>query len=255
MSKPDPRIDAILTKLNKLDSLDSVISKLDSLTATVNNISTVVDDLKVKVESNTTKIEDLKEDYEKFKKETAAELRSVKNTLNAREQQLRGNTIRLFNYPTGKDEAAGLLNRIYDRILRPILAAAKSAGDLTSVPQAHNAVEACYRAFTQVEPAEGAAPAPIVIRFASRPLKIAVLKHKKQHMPEPSEGERCAGAKRFVMVDDLTPPAHKLLKALQADSRTDKVWSVNGHICFSIPGKKGFKKVRSVFESVDSILA
>ena len=74
-------------------------------------------------------------------------------------------------------------------------------------------------------------------------------------MPEPSEGEKRAGVKRFIIVEDLTPPAHKLLNALQADDRTDKVWSVNGQICFSIPNKKGFKKVRSVFDNIDFILS
>ena len=74
-------------------------------------------------------------------------------------------------------------------------------------------------------------------------------------MPVPSEGEKLAGGKHFVVVEDLTPPAHKLLKALQANSRTEKVWSVNGHICDSLPQKKGYKRVRSVFDSIESILS
>ena len=230
-------------------------SKLDALTTTVNNISVVVEALQQKVEITTRDIKDLRNEFENFKAETSGELRAVKNTLNLREQQLRNNSVRLFNLPLSKDDSAGLQVRVYDRIVRPLLAAAKTAGDLTSVPQAHNAFEACYRAFSQEEHQEGASPAPVVIRFATKALKIAALKHRRQHMPAPSEGEKSARVKRFVLVEDLTPPAHKLLKALQADSRTEKVWSVNGQICFSVPNKKGYKKVRSVFDSLDIILS
>ena len=255
MAISDSKLDANLLRLNKLDTLDNLVSKLDALAVTVSNLSSVVEAVRKEVDNNTQDIKNIRSDFETFKRDSASELRAVKNTLNYREQQLRGNTVRLFNFPHSQDDAAGLQARVYDRIVRPLLSAAKAAGDLASVPQAHNAFEACYRAFSQEEPSEGSPPAPVVIRFVSKALKIAVLKNRRQHLPEPSEGERRAGVKRFVLVEDLTPPAHKLLKVMQADSRTDKVWSVNGQICFSVPNKKGFKKVRSVFDSLDLILS
>ena len=208
-----------------------------------------------KVQSNTDSIGALKQEFELFKTETGAELRNVKNTLNVREQQLRSTQVRVFNFPVAADETTGLTARIYDRILKPLLTAAKTAGDLGSVPQVQNTIEACYRVFTKEEPAEGQPPPPIVIRFATKQLKIAVLKQRRRFMPQPSEGEQRKGIKRFMIVEDLTPPAHKLLKALQADPRTDKVWSVNGQIHYSVPGKTGFKKVRSVFDHIDQILS
>ena len=255
MAKSDPKLDAILLRLNKLDTLDSVVDKLDSLSATVNSISAQVNTLQGKVECNTQSIANLRSEFEHFKEESTREMRSVKNTLNWREQQLRANTVRLFNFPVGPDETSNLPACMYDRIIKPLLTAAKAAGDIASVPQVQNTLETAYRAFTQEEPVEGAPPPPIVIRFATRALKIATLKQRRHNMPEPSEGEKRVGVKRFVIVEDLTPPAHKLLKALQADSRTDKVWSVNGQICYSVPNKSGYKKVRSVFDSVDIILA
>ena len=240
--------DLILEKLEKLNLLDGVVSKLDQLTVTVNAVSSAVDLLAGKVQYNTDNIEFIRQEFDNFKTETRAELRSVKNTLNVREQQLRSAQVRVFN-------ATVLTAQIYDRILRPLLSAAKTAGDLGSVPQVQNVVETCYRAFVQEEPEEGQPPPPVVIRFTNKQLKIAVLKQRRQSMPVPSEGEQKKGIKRFLIVEDLTPPAHKLLKAMQADPRTDKVWSVNGQIHYSIPGKSGFKKVRSVFDSIDQILS
>ena len=246
--------DLILKKLEKLNLLDDVVAKLGKLEFTVGNISSAVDNLARNVQANTEDILNLRYEFEAFKKETVAELRSVKHSLNLREQQLKSTQVRVFNFPVAADEETSLSLRIYNRILKPLLAAAKAAGDLGSVPQVQNVVESCYRILYKEEPAAGQPPPPIIIRFVNKQLKIAVLKQRRHAMPTPSEGEQKKGIKRFVIVEDLTPPAHKLLKALQDDERTDKVWSVNGQIHYSLPGKTGYKKVRSVFDHIDQIL-
>ena len=245
--------DLILKKLEKLNLLDDVVAKLGKLEFTVGNISSAVDNLARNVQANTEDILNLRYEFEAFKKETVAELRSVKHSLNLREQQLKSTQVRVFNFPVAADEETSLSPRIYDRILKPLLAAAKAAGDLGSVPQVQNVVESCYRILYKEEPAAGQPPPPIIIRFVNKQLKIAVLKQRRHAMPTPSEGEQKKGIKRFVIVEDLTPPAHKLLKALQDDERTDTVWSVNGQIHYSLPGKTGYKKVRSVFDHIDQI--
>ena len=76
----------ILQKLEKLNLLDGVVAKLDKLTDTVNTVSSAVDLLAGKVQYNTGNIDFLRQEFDQFKMETGAELRSVKNTLNVREQ-------------------------------------------------------------------------------------------------------------------------------------------------------------------------
>ena len=146
-----------------------------------NAVSSAVDLLAGKVQYNTGNIDFLRQEFDKFKMETGAELRSVKNTLNVREQQLKSTQVRIFNFPVAADDAAGLTARIYDRILRPLLSAAKTARDLGSVPQVQNVVESCY----QEEPEEGQPPPPVIIRFTTKQLKIAALKQRRQSMPSP----------------------------------------------------------------------
>ena len=80
------------------------------------------------------------------------------------------------------------------------------------------------------------------------------MKHRKA-IPAPSDGEREAGVRRFLLVEDLTPEAYGLLKDLQKDTRTEKVWTINGNIFFTKPGVPGYKKVRNIFDSIDTILA
>ena len=97
--------DLILEKLEKLNLLDGVVSKLDQLTVTVNAVSSAVDLLAGKVQYNTDNIEFIRQEFDNFKTETRAELRSVKNTLNVREQQLRSAQVRVFNFPVAADDA------------------------------------------------------------------------------------------------------------------------------------------------------
>lgn len=244
-----------MARLDKLDTIDSVVTKLDDLQATVQNISLTVTQLQDTVKTNSTDITEIKLDLANFKQETIHEVRSLKHTLNLREQQLRSSNVRIFNFPVAHNEANGLAGHLYDRILRPLFVEAYAAGDVDAIPLFRECVDSCYRVFSPGELEAGQSPPPILVKFVNKKFKIAALKHRKKHMPEPSVGEKKNGVKRFVMVEDLTPPGHKLLKALQADDRTEKVWSVNGQIHYSIPGKTGYKKVRSVFDTVDFILS
>lgn len=132
------------------------------------------------------------------------------------------------------------------------MVAAKAAGDLGSVPQQQNVMESCFRAYQQSEPSPGDTPSPVIVRLVNRNFKVAVLKNRRA-ITAANPGE--AGSKRVIVVEDLTQPAHKLLKELQGDSRVEKVWSVNGQIHYSRVGVAGYKKVKNIFDSIDTILS
>lgn len=247
--------------LNNNDKLDLILTKLDSLETQIGSISkdlttlnNTVTTLKTSVESNTSEIAELKARMDKHDKEMLL----LKSSHHKREQRLRSNTIRLFNFPYTLGESLenfkSLTSKVYDRVIKPTLVAAKAAGDLGSVPQQSTVIENCFRAYRKEEEPSNRSPPPVLIRLAGPNFKFAIMKNRRV-IPPPSDGERKAGLRSFVLVEDLTPEAHSLLRALQQDSRTEKVWSVNGTIHFSKPGVSGYRKVRSVFDSVDSILA
>ena len=62
--------DLILEKLEKLNLLDGVVSKLDQLTVTVNAVSSAVDLLAGKVQYNTDNIEFIRQEFDTFKTDT-----------------------------------------------------------------------------------------------------------------------------------------------------------------------------------------
>jgi hypothetical protein len=114
------------------------------------------------------------------------EVYSLKNSMNSREQQMRGCSVRLFGLPMSEEETGAtdggkaLAARIYDKILKPILVAAKSKGP---VPGCASVVEECYRA-GRPGPDKGKPP-PVVIKFTSRLIRLTILRTKKAGMPAP----------------------------------------------------------------------
>jgi hypothetical protein len=186
------------------------------------------------------------------------EVQHLKESSNDRDQADRGNTLRLFGLPLSRDERDGNKTTAavaYDRILKPILSAAKSKGSVPSVPQLSSLVTECYRV-GKPGPSESGSPPPIIIKFVNPQHRLAILRTKKENTPSPTDAERAAGFKRFVIVEDLTPANHKTLKDLNSDDRVEKVWSVDGRIRFVLSGDdKSVKRVKSVFDSVDSIIS
>ena len=253
------REDYIVQQLKKLDTLDSLNTKIDGIASSLNQLTTRVNSLQQSVDSNIKNIETNTAAIEEIRAElqqNKSDIKSLKTSHNLREQRLRSTTVRLFNFPVlageSVDNYKSLAARVYDKVVRPSLVAAKAAGDVGVVSQQQNCIEACFRSFSPREPAPGSPPPPVIIRLTSNAIKYAVMKNRK-HIPQ-GDGEWSAGAKRYILVEDLTPEALSALRALQKDSRTDKVWTLNGVIHFTKPGVEGYSKVKNIFDPLDTIL-
>ena len=241
---------------DKVKNLDAVEQKIDGLSTRFDSLSTKVSTLETSVNQHTNDIAEIRAELAASR----AEVKVLKTSHHLREQRLRSTTVRLFNYPYSVGESLdnfkSLTAKVYERVIRPTLVAAKAAGDVGSVQQQQNVIEACFRIYSSRDQ-EGASAStsssPIIIRLANSSIKQSVMKHRKA-IPAPSDNEKEAGSRRFLLVEDLTPEAFGLLKALQKDSRTEKAWSTNGQIFFTRPGVPGYKKVRNIFDTIDTIL-
>ena len=151
----EAKLDDILTSIRQLDR------KLDSVDNTVKGIQEDLRSFKFDVAQHDDKIRVLEEQM--------GQLRCSNNTL---QQQQRSLTLRLFNANLGP-ESDDIKGRVYE-CLKPVLAAAKAAKDLTSLPQVASVIEACFRppsSDPNVSP-------PIIIKVPNKSIKIALLKHK-----------------------------------------------------------------------------
>jgi hypothetical protein len=184
---------------------------------------------------------------------------ALKEAANSREQQLKLCTVRIHGLPVTDEELAAtddgktLAAKVYDRILKPILNAAKAKGDISSVPHCANAIEECYRAG---RPTKTGKPVPIVVKVANRHLRLAIFRNKRLNTPQPLDAEKNDHIKRFSVVEDLTGPTFKLLKLLQGSDSVARAWTVEGNIRFTLnnsPDK--IVKVKSVYSPIEAILA
>jgi hypothetical protein len=186
------------------------------------------------------------------------DLTSLKEVSNNREQASKLCTIRVHGFPVSDEELAAtdggktLANKVYERILKPILAAARAKGDIPSVPHCANAIEDCYRAG---RPSKSGKPAPLIVKLSSKNLRLAVLRNKRANTPAPLDSERSEFIKRFSIVEDLTTPTYKLLRQLQDNDNVVKVWTVEGRIRFTLAEHPNtIVKVKSVFQPIEKIL-
>ena len=106
----------------------------------------------------------------------------------------------------------------------------------------------CYNATTAKTLTDDDIPPHVIIKLSSKPIKIAILKNRK-NMPKPAED-----CKRLILVEDLTPATHKMLAAIAKSKAASKVWTIDGNIKFTMEGVEGVMTVKSVFDPLSKVL-
>ena len=220
----------------KLDFLIEEVKKLQKNTSEIAQLVSRVNTLEATVKEQASTISTLQK-----------EVRHLKDHTNFTNQQTRALSLRLYNFP-GSDSETGLINNVYDKVLKPLLVAGKAGGHISAVPQVGNTLTSAYR-IGKFSPGVNKPPPPIILKFVSLPARLAILKSKRLHMPPPPEG-----AKRYMITEDLTPATHKKFKELLGDQRVEKLWTVDGVIWVVPVATKVAIRVKSVFDSNSDIL-
>ena len=234
----EDKINAILSKVDKIDNISSMLEKLTN--------TVIEQDVKiVKLEATVASL--------------SSDVINLKNLVNMREQDLRSCSIRVTGFPlTEEEKAAGdsklLCKRLYDRVLSPILNAAKAKGHVDKLPALNSVVVDAYRLGVAAAKPGSTSPPPVLIKLTSQQIKVAIMRNKRESTPGPTDAEKAAGFRRVSIAEDLTPPSFKKLKELQMCQNIAKVWTVDGRIRLIMRGSSSIFKVTSVFEDVKSIL-
>jgi hypothetical protein len=235
------------------NSNNSVQDQLDEILALLRSQGSDIADTKKMLADSQAKVAQLEDKVANLEKE----VKKLKESSNDREQAAKSRSIRLFGYATSDEETRttdggkAFHNKLYDRIIKPCLNAAKASGDLTSTPQFATAIDKIYRVGRSANPGR---PAPILITFTSETFKLAVLRNKRSSLPTPSASERDAGIRHYLVVEDLTPANYTMLRTLKQREEVDKAWTIEGRIRFIKHGDSAVIKVKSVYDSVEKIL-
>lgn len=214
-------------------------------------------EVKAELSSAKEELEGVKEELMSAKKE----LLDCKKRDNDREQYARCWSVRVFGLDVTKEEEdthgkdAAVMRKAYNKIFKPVLTAAKSKGACESVPGWQNLLGNGHKVGKPYMKDGIMQPSACIVRFSSRYMRNVFLRHKKEHMPSPTEDEKKAGVSKFFVTEDLTKANYDMLQKLIKETSVDKVWTIDGNIRFvTVADKKITKRVRSPFDQVKDIL-
>ena len=220
----EAKLDLILVQLKALGPIQAT---LEDLRSTILDVKEDVRTLQFDVANHDDRIGALER-----------EMKEQKDFANFQQQQLRSLTLRLMNFPITGDESAdnnaGLKTKV-----------------LSSVPQMATVMEACFRPFNATIAAGTVSDVPphVIIKVSSKQIKLALMKHRK-HIPKPISDT----VKPLFLVEDLTPATHKVMVAILKTKETEKTWTTDGKIKFTLTGNPTVHTVKSVYEPISQIL-
>ena len=231
------------------DKLNQVISMLQTLQTSHDDMKQLLEDSLARVVVLEEKVVTLGSRLDRQEKE----ILDLKNLVNNREIASRSSAVRLVGLPVEDDESRAVdggrafLNRVFERIVKPVLEAAKAKGDIPQVPTPANTIESVYRVG---RPIACARPPSIIINFVNKQLRLAVLRHKKGNIPSYGSDQI-----RPFIGEDLTAPTSRMMKLLNADERVFRVWSIEGRLRFTLRSDNTtVHTVKSVFDPLNSII-
>ena len=185
----------------------------------------------------------------------------VRKQLNDVDQESRGSCIRIMGLSITEAELEGgqekaIMRKAYDKLIKPILTAAKTKGDIDSVPIMHNLLEQGRFVSKAIVDKKGRTLPPVcLVRFSNRYMRNTVMRLKREHMPDPTDAEKAAGSSKYIFVEDLTQVNAKKLKEFRDNQHIERAWTVNGRIQFTAVGDiNNVRRLASPFISVEEAL-
>ena len=200
------------------ETIADMAKQLKTLTTTIQGNNTRMDSLEMLIKGLSAENKDLK-------KELVArdeEIFDLKSRINNMDQRHRSWSTRIFNIPLSKEEE----------------------GDNFQVPGAADK------------------PKPVIARFFSRNIRAIVFRGKKEHAPRLAaerqstrNTEARPGKFAYPIYEDLTAINYGKLKELNTSEKTSACWTTNGLIRYKLVGDDTVYRVKSVFDTANSILA
>ena len=188
------------------------------------------------------------------------ELRMLQETVNFREQNSRSLTIRLIGIASSEEELNApdpdkyLAKKVYETILQPLLAGAKTMNFVKTVPSLTNTITKVTRQ-GRFNP-KSSPSSPVIITLSDHLIKTAIFRAKKLHLPQPSAAEKAAGTKWYLLAEDLTAPNFNKLRELREHQKVDRAWTVEGRLRYTLTDDKDklVHKLPSAYSDLSTII-
>ena len=267
VAEPAGPLEALTASVKSMvASMEAMREQMATSNTTINNLSTRLAHIETIL--NATKAENTA--LKKELADSAQESDQLKAKLNSLEQHHRSWSVRVTGLKIPAEDECDA-NRVkihlYEQFLRPILEGAVSKDILPTLPTVCEIIERAH-----VLPAKDKAVKPVIARFYCRDMRALIFKLKKEFAPrepagaatrsgsaasQPVEGSNrpLTGRLRYQIYDDLTKINFQKMKAIGNDNRVDQCWSAYGQLKFKLIGSQTVKKVKSVFDPIETIIS
>ena len=240
-------------------SVAALVSKIEQLSSTISAFSSRFDNLE-KLLSDTKKENNSLKECLHSKDQEILDLRQKLNDV---EQYQRSWSIRVLNVPIPKEDSSSnskVMVHLYDKVLVPILRGAVEKRLLPSIPPVEQLLETAH-----ILPSKAENP-PIIARFYTRNIRSLIFQLKKEFSPRlPSAlplpavqqpGSRPSlGKLAYPIFEDLTRDNFTKMRELAVHPSVLSSWTVAGSIRYRLKNETTARRVKSVFDSVEAILA
>ncbi len=242
-----------------------ISGQLEELKNIINSYKERFDKLEKMMETTTNENKELKkkhEELQKVLKERDVELYGLRDKLNDQEQYIRGWSVRILHVDIPENEVTDplkVMQQVHSRVFLPILRGALDKGLIRSIPAAEELLETAH-----VLPAKQGTVPPIICRFYTRNMRTLMFRLKRdcatREEPEPhtagTRGERAKpGRYLHPFYEDLTRANFSKFRAMSQHQQVQSCWTVNGSIRYKLVGEEVIRKVKSVYSSVEDIIA
>ncbi len=241
-----------------------IAGQLDELKTIINGYKERFDKLDRLIEEMKKENKELKKQHKEMKQtleERDAEIFSLRDRLNDQEQYIRGWSVRVLHVDIPEEEATDpykVMKQVHSRVFLPILQGARDRKLIHTIPSAEELLETAH-----ILPSKPGTVPPIICRFFTRNLRTLMFRLKRdcapRETPEEPAGTRSERSKpgRYLnpFYEDLTRPNFNKFRALSQHDSVQSCWTVNGSIRYKLKGDETIRKVKSVYASVEDILA
>ena len=229
----DPNMNAIMDKLHAMTcQSNEILQKLDKQEGAIADIRA---QLEVANQQN---------------REKDAIIQRHSDQINACEQALRASSLRILGLPVTKTTPpAEIITIVHENILLPILEAAKEKGEIDSYPSKRFLIDSAFAI-----PSKNATSCPVIVKLASSVTRALVFQFKKDVLPSTTDPTTGRTRNRFGVYEDLTAANFAQFRAFSDDERTTAIWTYNGQLKFRVKGKETIFKVKSLQDTVDTLI-
>ncbi len=204
-----------------------------------------------------TSLNEIKKENSELKKKVTTlqeENIALKQKLQDVEQHSRSTNVRVFNYNIEGDRNNydNLVDELYDSVFTPILVGQVNEGCIKNIPTRDHLITS-----THLLPDREGKPKPIIVRLLNGVYRAIILQCQRKYANRLSAAHDPARPPPLLhpIFEDSTPEMYGFKQRLSGHDCVSAAWIAGGTVCYKLVGSESIKKVKSIFDPIEDILA